>query len=226
LLPEFCETQNKAGMGYHQKQRQDAEFCKAYLKSMDAIATKQLGTIESRCKTFFKGNLLDIGAGPSTLGRYLVENKFCRVTAIDFPEIVDAAEKLFPMPDGFFWQGIDFMDYYPEQPFDIAYCGHLLEYLSQEDMDRHLTHIKDVLVSNGKVVFVCFLREEDANCLQIELDMFELSTCLNGASVGQVVSGSQMKKLLRNSGYDDIQINALSKGPSYNEYVITCSVSN
>jgi len=226
LLPEFCNDAKKSGMGFHRQQIKDPGFCEAYLKSMDAIANKQLGAIESICEPLIKGNLLDIGAGPSTFGRFLAEKTLCNVTAIDFPEVVGTANKLFATPVGFDWLGTDFMQYFPEQPFDIAYCSHVLEYFSSEQLDKWLKHVKDVLVNNGKAIFVCFLRDENPDSLQLELDMFELSTCLNGTSIGQVVSESQIRKILKKSGFEDIKIVALPSGSSYDEYVITCTVQN
>jgi ubiquinone/menaquinone biosynthesis C-methylase UbiE len=224
LLPEFCSDAKKSGMGFHRKQIKNQSFCEAYLKSMDAIAKKQLNAIESICEPLITGNLLDIGAGPSVFGRFLAEKMLCNVTAIDFPEVIDTAKKLYGAPAGFDWLGMDFMQYFPKQLFNIAYCSHVLEYLSGEQLDKWLEHVRNVLVPNGKVIFVCFLRDENPDSLQLELDMFELSTCLNGSSIGQVVSESQIKKILKKSGYEDIIITALPSGPSYGEYLITCTV--
>jgi SAM-dependent methyltransferase len=226
LLPEFCNDAKKSGMGFHSKQIKDPDFCEAYLKSMDAIAKKQLSTIESICEPLITGNLLDIGAGPSTFGRFLAEKKLYNVTAIDFPEVVETAKKSFGTPFGFDWLGMDFIRYFPERPFDITYCSHVLEYFSGEQLDKWLKHVKDVLAPNGKAIFVCFLRDENPDSLQLELDMFELSTCLNGTSIGQVVSESQIRRILKKSGFEDIKTVALPSGPSYDEYIITCKVKH
>jgi len=217
-LPERC--QGDAGPGFHAAGAETPEFTNAYLRSMDAIAQRSFAFLQDRCRV--AGTVLDVGAGPSTFCRQLAACGSCRVTALDLPPIVEAAKELFASPAGFEWIAGDFRDFVPVRPFDTVFCSHLLEYASLAELPEWLALMRGFTRPGGKAVFLVFLRDSTTDA-QLDLAVFQLSTGVNGAGLGHVCTSAELLDYLRNAGAGDIECTPLPRGPSYSEYLVTCT---
>ena len=206
--------------GFHCKRIADPYFCEAYLKSMEAMAQSQLQRLIQRCAPLLQGTVLDIGAGPSTLCRYLAAQQKCEVTALDLPKIVEKAQELFSFPESYEWVSQDFCCFEPSARFDGVFCGHLLEYCSADGLPKWLQKMQDCLQPGGYAVIVVFLRESGR--LDVNLDLFEISTALNGESLGHICTVEEIQAILSKNGAKDIAIEPLTGGVSHPEYLVTC----
>ncbi len=217
-LPERC--QGAAGPGFHAAAAERPEFINAYVRSMDTIAQQSLAFLQDHCR--LAGTVLDVGAGPSTVCRYLAANGRCEATALDLPAIVEAAKALFSFPDGFQWIVGDFRDFVPERPFDAVYCSHLLEYASLAELPEWLARMRAFTRPGGEAAFLIFLRDSNSHD-QLELTVFELSTGVNGTGLGRICTSAELRASLQSAGAEDIEFTPLPRGPSYSEYLVTCT---
>ena len=218
-LPERCKASANAP-GFHKRAARGGEFIRFYLRSMDAIAQRNLSFLKRQCQ--LKGMVLDVGSGPSTFCRDLAETQGCRVTALDLPVIIEEARKLFRCPPGFEWASADFREYEPVQRFDALFCSHLIEYASESELAKWLGRMAGFVRSGGTAAFLTFLRDSRADGAS-QLNLFELSTGVNGERLGHICTPTEIEETLRTVGASDIICNPLPKGPSYSEYLVTCT---
>ena len=218
-LPDRCGG-NAVDSGFHRRAAQNPEFVRSYLVSMDAIAQRSLPTLKKECR--LSGSVLDVGAGPSTFCRHLAFAGSCHVTALDLPPLVEQAKGLFEYPACFEWVAADFREYMPEREFDALFCSHLLEYASAAELPVWLSQMRGFLRPGGTAVFLTFLREANSEG-SAGLDLFELSTGVNGERLGHVCTSDEFQAALQSAGLAEISCKALSKGPSYPEYLVTCT---
>jgi SAM-dependent methyltransferase len=218
-LPERCRG-HTVGPGFHRLRARDPGFVRSYLLSMDAIAQHSMPFLKEWCG--LTGNVLDIGAGPSTFCRCLAESGGCHVTALDLPPVVEEARKLFGLPANFEWVAADFRQYAPRRRFDALFCSHLLEYASASELPVWLTQMGRFLRAGGTGAFLAFLR--GAGPRQAPgLDLFELSTGVNGEHLGHICTPDELVDVLKVAGASEIVCKALPEGPSYPEYLVTCT---
>jgi len=216
-LPECARR--ATGGGFHRRAMADPEFARSYILSMEAIARRALPFLEKECH--LNGDVLDVGAGPSTFCRHLASSGRCRVTALDLPPMVEAAKKSFDYPAGFSWVGVDFREYVAEKKFDGVFCSHLLEYASVSEMPSWLTRLHTFVRPGGTTAFLVFLRK-DGSPVSPDLDLFELSTGVNGDQLGHVCTPEEFEKVLHDAGATEIEFKPLPAGPSYAEFLVTC----
>lgn len=217
-LPARCNGQADA-RGFHKRAAQNRGFVQSYLRSMDAITQRSLPFLKQHCR--LDGRVLDVGAGPSTFCRYLAEGQGCQVTALDLPPIVEEARKLYGCPHGFEWVGGDFREYAPPQRYDAVFCSHLIEYAPRSSLTSWLARMIGFLRPGGTAAFLTFLRSDEATDTS-QLDLFELSTGVNGENLGHICTPGELEEALRAAGANDIVCEALPEGPSYSEYLVTC----
>ena len=217
-LPDRCRG-SVTGPGFHRRAAQSPEFVRSYLLSMDAIARYSLPFLKKQCR--LSGTVLDVGAGPSTFCRYLANGGSCQVTALDLPLIVEEARGLFGCPADVRWVASDFREYVPTQRFDALFCSHLLEYASAAELPRWLTRMGGFLRPGGTGAFLTFLRGTESERIE-HLDLFELSTGVNGERLGHVCTPDELRGALRIAGASEIVCRPLPEGPSYSEYLVTC----
>lgn len=215
-----CRTGSLNG-NFHRQKIEDPAFCQAYLESMEAMSQKNLLFIANKCNKTLTGQVLDIGAGPSTVCRYMAMNNRCNVVGLDFPPIVNKTCNLFTYPNNFRWEAVDFFDYDPYDSFDAIYCGHLLEYFSDETLFKWLAKVTKLIQPDGSLVLVVFLRTDDSD-KNIDLELFQISTGLNGFELGQIRTFFELRKALLSYGYYDINIFDLPGNVSYPEFLVTC----
>lgn len=217
-LPDRCNGQADI-QGFHRRAAHDRDFVQSYLRSMDAIARRSLPFLKQYCR--LDGRVLDVGAGPSTFCRQLAEDRGSQVTALDLPPIVEEARKLYGCPHGFEWFGGDFREYTPPQPYDAVFCSHLIEYAPRSELPSWLARMIGFLRPGGTAAFLTFLRNDEATDTS-QLDLFELSTGVNGENLGHICAPGELEEALRAAGANDIVCTALPEGPSYSEYLVTC----
>lgn len=217
-LPERTGGVSSNG-GFHRQSIGNPVFARAYLQSMEAIGQRSLPFLQKECH--LDGNVVDVGAGPSTFCRHLAATPECRVTGLDLPPLVESAKQLFRYPDPFEWVAADFREYAPEDRFDGLFCSHLLEYASPSELPGWLAQLRGFLRPGGTAAFLVFLRESREDRV-IELDLFELSTGLNGERLGRICTLDEFRAVLNDAGAKNIMLKALPKGPSYSEYLVTC----
>ena len=210
------------GNSFHRQRIKDKDFCRSYLMSMAEIAKSHIACLEQECGDYFLGEILDIGAGPSSFCRYLVQkDRDIKVTALDLPEIVLSAKELFREFTNFEWMPGDFLSWTTSKKFDVVYCGHFLEYCPKEDHRLWLQKIRSLIRGGRYLILVLFLREGNAAETE-DLDLFEISTGLNGDNLGYIMNKSEITTALQESGFTKIKIKRLPEGPSYSEYLVTC----
>jgi len=220
-LPARCN--GRAGtQGYHRRAARNREFVQSYLRSMDAIAQRSLPFLKRHCR--LDGKILDVGAGPSTFCRHLAEDRGCHVTALDLPPIVEEARKLYGCTPRCKWTGGDFREYAPPQQYDAVFCSHLIEYASQAELPGWLSRIIGFVRPGGNSAFLTFLREEGA-AEAAQLNTFELSTGVNGEDLGHICAPSELEDALKVAGAADVACTPLPEGPSYSEYLVTCTLA-
>lgn len=217
-----CCRPGAIGGGYHRRAMSDPQFCRSYLLAMESIAQSNVHVLLEICSSLFQGRILDLGAGPSTVGRQLAEIRDLLLTGIDFPPMIDTACKLFNYPENFTWIGEDFRNFTPVEPFNGVFCSHFLEYCPEGSLDLWLQKIGTFIKPHGKTAFVIFLRTKETE-ENIELDLFEISTGLNGDTLGHVCSFEEMEAALRKQGCTEIRCSPLPSGASYPEYLVTCT---
>lgn len=217
-LPDRCRG-IAAGTGFHQQAARNPAFVRAYLLSMDAIAQRSLPFLKKECR--LTGTVLDVGAGPATFCRHLASSGRCRVTALDHPQMIEIAKDLFTRPASFEWLAADFRDYAPPRKFDSLFCSHLLEYASPPGLADWLGQMREFLRPGGTAAFLTFLRQAGSDASG-DLNLFELSTGLNGERLGHICTADEFKAALQHAGAAGISCNALPEGPSYSEYLVTC----
>lgn len=144
------------------------------------------------------------------------------MTAVDLPPIVKEAQKLFGCLPNFEWAAADFRRYVTAQRFDALFCSHLLEYASELELPEWLAQMAGCIRPEGTAAFLTFLRDAESGSLE-QLNLFELSTGVNGERLGHVCTPSEIEKALRKAGASDIVCAPLPKGPSYSEYLVTCT---
>ena len=189
---------------------------------MRYIAESHIKFLGQECGSFLTGEVLDIGAGPSSLCRCLVKKDAgVRVTALDFHELVLMAQEIYEIPANFKWVAGDFLDWEPPTLFDAAYCGHLLEYCPRDDLPRWLRKIRYFIKDDGHLALIVFLRVDDRDASD-DLEVFEISTGLNGADLGHILNRVEIADVLRHTGFTNIKIKTVPNGPSYSEYLVTC----
>lgn len=215
---------SKGGGEFHRQHINDPDFCLAFLESLDAIARANLDFLKKECTPVLSGHVLDIGAGPSTLCRCLAADGDIDLTALDLPPIASLARQLYGESNHVIWIEEDFFAWEPYRTFDAVFCSHFLEYCPERHLTAWLRRIRQVLVPGGKAVFVLFLRTDEEQ-LQSELDLFELSTGLNGDALGHVCSTSEFICALEEEGFSEICLRPFPPGPSYAEFLITCAYS-
>ena len=218
-LPHRCRGSVHDG-GFHRRALEDPEFVRTYLLSMESIAQWNLPFLEKEC--CLRGAVLDVGAGPSTFCRHMACKGNTRVTALDLPPLVEAAKRHFDYPGNFEWIGADFRDYTPEKKFDGLFCSHLLEYASASDLPEWLARLHGFLRPGGTAAFVVFLRDPRPKT-DVDLDLFELSTGVNGERLGHVCTTEEFLEVLREAVATEIACEVLPEGPSYSEYLVTCT---
>jgi hypothetical protein len=217
-LPDRCRTDGHHP-GFHQQAIKDENFRRGYMLTMDGIARQNIPWLTNHCH--FQGNILDVAAGPSTFCRTLSQTYDCRVTAVDLPQIVDTAQELFHYPDHFTWIKSDFRHYQPDQPFDCIFASHILEYIGERNLLHWFLHLKQFSKPGGRMAFVSFLKESHQT-QQPEIDLFELSTGLNGHTLGFIPTIQELTQSLTQAGAFDILCIPSPGGPSYREYLTTC----
>jgi len=218
-LPARCNGRADV-QGFHRRAADDGDFVRSYLRSMDAIAQRSLPFLKQHCR--LDGRVLDVGAGPATFCRHLVEDRGCHVAALDLPPIVEEARNLYGCPQGFAWIGGDFREYAPPQQYDAIFCSHLIEYASQPELPAWLGRIIGFIRPGGTAAFLTFLRSEGV-VGTAQLNLFELSTGVNGERLGHICTPNEFQDALRNAGAADITCKPLPEGPSYSEYLVTCT---
>jgi len=139
--------------------------------------------------------------------------------AIDFPELVSTARDLFESPANFEWVAQDFLVWETPPHVDAIYCGHIIEYCPRADLSRWLRIIRSFLRESGYLVLVSFLRDEDSSCVE-DLDLFEISTGLNGSQLGYLPKTTEITNALTASGFQNVEIRAVPNGPSYSEFLV------
>jgi len=220
-LPRRCGG-TVDGPGFHRRAASDSEFARTYLRSMDAMARRSLAFLKQHCR--LNGKVLDVGAGPSTFCRYLAESRGCRVTALDLSPVVAEARKLYGCPPGFEWVGGDFREYSPPQRYDAVFCSHLIEYASQPELPAWLSSMIGFIRPGGTAAFLTFLRNEEVPDTS-QLDLFELSTGVNGENLGHICTPGELEDALTAAGATDVACTAIPEGPSYSEYLVTCTLA-
>ena len=209
------------GQDFHRRALADPHVAAAYVRSMDAIAISHLSFLAERCAPALTGKVLDIGAGPATLTRRLASTRGVQVVAMDLPEIIEASRSLFGEPRNFRWEPADFFAYRPQASFDAAFCSHFLEYCPEGQLAHWLGHIRECLVDAGHLVALAFLRGRQP-APEPDLDLFELSTGLNGPHLGHLCSEEEMRGHLEDAGFSAIAIDGIPRSASYDEFLITC----
>lgn len=222
-LPKMLSS--ATGGGFHRTRIADRDFCDSYLRSMDAISQCNLAFLERECEPHLSGRVIDVGAGPATLCRKLAESGLLELTALDLAPVVEAARSLYGETDHMRWVAGDFPAWKPKSTFDALLCSHFLEYCSEDQLDTWLKVLFDYIRPGGKAAFVAFLRPNDTQP-QAELDMFEISTGMNGDLLGRCHTKSEISCALARVGFVTIGQYAIPNGPSYNEYLIVCEKPN
>lgn len=220
-LPARCNGEAEIE-GFHRRAADNGSFVRSYLRSMDAIARRSLPFLKQHCR--LDGRVLDVGAGPSTLCRQLAEERGSQITAIDLPPITEQARELYGCPQGFEWVGADFRAYVAMQPYDAVFCSHLIEYAPQSELRAWLGQLLGFIRPRGTAAFLTFLRNDEATNTS-QLDLFELSTGVNGESLGHICMPDELQDALKASGATDVACTALPEGPSYSEYLMTCTLA-
>ena len=168
------------------------------------------------------GSILDIGAGPSTLCRHMAKRNKDQVTGVDLEPVVTMAQKLFDYPENYSWEPVDFDRYHPEIHFDCIYCSHILEYCSPTGLPVWIKKIKTLLKPGGITAFVVFLRKDNTFAGTLGLDMFEISTGLNGANLGHIATEQEIVAICSDNGGTLIDCSPLPGDASYSEYLVMC----
>ena len=221
-LPERLVSGESGNFHFHI--RADKDFCHAYLMSMDQISVSNMPFIEKECEGYLNGSVFDVGAGPASFCRHLAnQNSKMNVTAIDYPEIVARARELFMSPDNFEWVGVDFLDWTPLHTANTVFCSHLLEYCSKNMRLLWLSKLNSFLKKKGYLILVLFLRESISQD-NTDLDLFEMSTGLNGTQLGYLQTSEEIQKILTDSGFKIIKLKPIPRGPSYPEFLIVCQL--
>ena len=220
-LPNALRT-GEAG-NFHRRRLGNVDFCRAYLESMDAIAQTHMQFLKTACTPYLRSCVLDVGAGPSSLCRELASlDSGMSVTAVDYPEIVSLARETYTAPPNFQWLPGDFLALDAKKPFDAVYCGHVIEYCPETDLASWLGRIRTFLREGGHLVLLLFMQPEIGDESE-DLDLFELSTGLNGPQLGHIARKSEIMDALALSGYRDLNVTPIPQGPTYTEYLITCA---
>ncbi|MBL8827110.1 MAG: methyltransferase domain-containing protein [Planctomycetaceae bacterium] len=216
-LPERVRSSG-AATGFHERKIIDPAFAEAYLRAMDVIAKRNTAFLGDRCS--LRRRILDVGAGPSTFCRHLATNDAgITVTALDLPPIVSAAQRMFAYPSNYIWVASDYLSYCPDARFDAIFCSHVLEYCPQKLLVNWIGKCRQLLQPGGVAAFVVFLKEEGKN--HNELNLFELSTGVNGTQLGHVCTVEEFRLVLSESGATRIECVPLPAGASYSEYLVT-----
>ncbi len=220
-LPSTIEAGN--GGSYHKTAEQDPDFCNSYISSLDEIARYNLDYLQQYCQPLLSGKILDVGCGPATLIRSLLTcNPLLQADALDLPPISAAAEKLYGRDTGINWVVGDLWTWQSEQVYDFLFCSHLLEYAGEEKLLPLLQRLKTFLAPGGTMFFVLFVRSEENDP---DLDLFEISTGLNGEQMGHVPSIQEFQEVLKQAQLELIEFKHLPQGPSYREAIFQCQLS-
>lgn len=217
-LPKMLSS--KGGGEFHRQQMNDPDFSTAFISLLDTIAQANLEFLKTECSHILSGHVLDIGAGPSTLCRYLATEGYIRLSAIDLPPIASMARQLYGESPRVSWIEEDFFSWEAPCKYDSIYCSHFLEYCPATRLPVWLRRIQRCLNPKGTAAFVVFLRDENAP-IQLDLDLFELSTGLNGDALGHICTPVEFVSALNEVGFSDIKIRAIPSGLSYPEYLVT-----
>ena len=224
-LRRICQTPGTAGGRFHGHSGKDPRFRQKYLQSMEAIAQgslpfvrKEFRLLASREFDRVEGlRVLDLGAGPATFTRSLAADG-AKVTAIDLPPLVAEARRIFGEPPSFSWQPGDFRAAEFSMPFDVVFCSHVLEYY---DLGSLVERIESWMAPRALLVGVIFLRSGDPTRDE-GLDLFEISTWLNGEEQGCIATIEGVKARLRNR-FHRIDVRPIPSDVSYSEYLVTAA---
>ena len=216
LPNKLSTTENKNGGGFHRQNVTDSDYVAAFLQSMEAIAKHNLPFLREQCH--LTGRVLDVGAGPSTFCRDLAARQRSEVTGLDLPAVVHAAKRHFEFPSNYKWVACDFEEFMPTEFFDAVFCSHLLEYCPPDSLHQWLGKLRSFLNPSGATAFVIFLKPDERS--SIDLDLFELSTGVNGSQLGHIWSIQEFRKTLSDAGAVNLRCIPIPEGASYSEYLV------
>ena len=95
--------------------------------------------------------VLDLGAGPGVLGRYLVEALGCTVDGVEYnPEAVAEAAPWYRRLECADLESISLTECFAGQRYDFILCADILEHLRQPG--AVLAQLPDLLAPNGRVL--------------------------------------------------------------------------
>lgn len=203
------------GGKFHAKEMTDGEFTTAYMNMMNLIAEKNTEYIYEKIKHLLKGNIIDVGAGPATFCRYAAKRAPINVTLVDYHEIVKKNKEMFSYPVEFTWVETDFRSYKPNKLYDCSFCSHIMEYYPDD-----FSTVRNMVKSDGFSIFVLFLRQE--NTCDPDSALYEISTGLNGVSIGHIFTIKEISDKLSKYGGRNIEILPLPGDVSYKEYLVLC----
>jgi hypothetical protein len=131
------------------------------------------------------------------------------------------ARQLYGESSQTIWIEEDFFSWDVPYGYDAIYCSHFLEYCPNSRLSSWLRRMRNCLNPNGYAAFVVFLRDENLP-IQPNLDLFEISTGLNGDALGHICTQTEFESALAEAGFSNIITKAIPSGPSYSEYLVTC----
>lgn len=220
-LPDSLEF--GSGCSYHSTAERDPDFCDSYIKSLDEIAQHNLGYLLDYCQPHLKGHVLDVGCGPATLTRSLLaQNPQVKADALDLPPISIAAEKCYGQNSELNWMPGDLWTWQPDLAYNSLFCSHLIEYAGEQKILPLLQRLKGFVEPGGTMLFVLFVRTEQSDP---DLDLFEISTGLNGEQMGHVPTVREFTDVLKEAQIELIECKQLPQGPSYREALFHCQLS-
>ncbi len=95
--------------------------------------------------------VLDLGAGPGILGRYLSENLACTVDGVEYnPLAVELAARYYRHLEVANLEQISLCSLFPEAQYDYIICADILEHL--RDPGRLVEQLADLLKPEGRVL--------------------------------------------------------------------------
>jgi SAM-dependent methyltransferase len=224
-LRETCQSPEPRGGRFHWRRSEEPRFRQNYLRSMEVIAQNSLPFIRREFhrlahKEFGRVEglrVLDLGAGPATFTRTLSADG-ASVTAIDLPPMVEDARRLFGEPSGFSWHPGDFRTVAVAPLFDVVFCSHVLEYY---DIEAVIERVTSWLAPRALLVGVMFLRAGDPK-LDAGLDLFEISTWLNGEERGRIVTVADISACLQ-ARFHRVEVQPIPSNVSYSEFLVTAA---
>ncbi len=187
--------------------REDPESLSRFLAAMDnKDPALVLGTVERALARLEPPpgspvRVLDLGGGPGTFARVFAE-RGARVVLFDRPEVIEHAAEAFGLAalERLELRGGDFLDAFPEGPFDLVLLANITHIYDPETNRRLLADAFRALAPGGAVAILDFVRGMDPFAA-----LFAITMLLN-TERGDTYGRARYEEWLSAAGFGGVRV--------------------